>query len=114
MPHDKTLESPEYMSPKHVALMARALDRVYNKTFDELDIRALLIGIRAYSSKISRKIERNHRDIPEGLRNGFQYLADIAHGVAHPELRNQGALFEHIKSTDMKMADRPPILQTPP
>lgn len=94
MPHNQRLESPRYMNPKHVSLMAHALERVYNKTFDELDIRALLIGIRTYSNQISKRMERLHQDIPQDLRDGFEYLADIAHGGAHPELRTKGALFE--------------------
>ncbi|MEE9331592.1 MAG: hypothetical protein V3U89_05110 [Methylophilaceae bacterium] len=91
------------VSPKHVALMSDSLLRLYEGTFNEGDIRALLIGIRGYTSFVTGKLKKVQGVSPNAIK-GIPYIADIAHSVCHPELKNQGPIRDYVRSVDTQMA----------
>ena len=91
------------VSPKHDAMMALALGRVYSATFDESDIRTLVLGSRSFAESASRQ-SKSREDAPKAVRSGLAHLADIGHAIAHPELRDQGPLLRFVRKTDREMA----------
>jgi hypothetical protein len=92
-----------YVSPKHLAQMIDALHKLYQGTFEELDVRQLLLGVREYSSLVA-EASKQDQSAPSTAKIGMRYLADIAHAIAHPELKSRGPLRDYVKNTDEQMA----------
>ncbi len=92
-----------YINPKHLVLMHLALSRIYEGTFDEGDIKNLLLGMRDCLQEASLK-SRQMQSAPAAIRLGLPYLVDIAHSIAHPEMKDQGPIRNYVKSADFQMA----------
>lgn len=99
------------VNPKHEALMTEALHKIYAATFDEADMRILLLGIRGFSSSVS-KVTRSRQDAPPAIRTGLSQLADVGHALAHPELKVMGPLRKYVKQTDEEMRRRTAMMHT--
>lgn len=96
------MPNTRYVNPKHLAQMELTLRKVYNSTFDEGDIKMLLLGLRDHLQKAEK--ESHKRGAPREIQIGLPYLVDLADSIAHPEMKNQGRIRSHIKSTDSQIA----------
>ena len=83
--------------------MYYALGRIYDDTFNEDDIRNLLLGMRDRLNLVTSQT-RQMQNAPPGIRHGLPYLVDIAHSIAHPELKDQGPIRSYVKGSDSQMA----------
>lgn len=89
-------------NPKHLALMQRAIKRIYERTFNEDDIRLLLLGVRAFTQEVV-DVSKSDDKAPSSIKIGHLYLSDICHSIAHPEHKTQGPFRSFIKKTDSGM-----------
>jgi|GEM_PF-3668825 len=105
------VENYRVVSPKHEALMTNALKNVYAARFDESDMRILLLGIREFSTTVSKKT-KSLQDSPPAIRSGLSQLADIGHALAPPELKVIGPLRKYVKQTDEEMMHRTAKMHT--
>lgn len=92
-----------YSNPKHLVLMYSSLCKIQDGTFDEGDIKSLLLGMRDRLQTVSLST-RQMQDAPPGIRLGLPYLVDIAHSIAHPEMKDQGPIRSYVKGADAQMA----------
>lgn len=98
-----TAPEARYQNPKHLHTMTVAMYRLLDGVFDEADIKVLLMGMRDNLQRISKKTNREI-NAPQSVKHGIPFLADIAHSIAHPELKDQGPIRSYVRSADEQMA----------
>lgn len=98
-------DSYKIVNPKQSTLMSTALQKVYNATFDEMDMRILVLGVRSFADSTSILAARNQPS-PTTIQPGLSQLADIGHTLAHPEIKEWGALHSYVKKIDKQMMIR--------
>ena len=99
----KSSAEARYLNPKHLFTISAALRKLLDGDFDEGDVKILLLALRDNLQRISINSRQLH-DAPPSIKHGIPFLADIAHSIAHPELKDQGPIRSYVRSMDEQMA----------
>lgn len=97
------MANPKPTSGKHFALMTSALHRIYNASFDEEDIRFLLLAMRSNAQFLTKNFKVTNKQ-SQIFYDAARQLADIADSVAHPELKDRGPIRDYVRSADTQHA----------